>query len=1249
MQTKLINFRWALPLLTAVCLAACNSGSDSSGVQNSTAQSPLPNAGPPQLAAATEEPILLQGNFETGTNAWISCSTSGVVGFTNDTNFGTNALRVSEDNNCVYQNMAVLPGASLQLSCEAKRTGVGSASLSFGYLGSANEQIDTKEVEILDADFTPAVIELNTPANAVLVKVSTLTSGDAVLTLDDCKITPITDSSILTSNPAPEGSIPTLQSIKSKESFGTDTADMNQTDLIDWKKAWMSHDSRNVWLVWETHNDVNTELWGLAAYIDFDQSRNTGFTGFNDEYPIGVDTLLEGTELYRYSGNGTDWSWRLVDTNGEVTIGNTALRSISREHLGDDFTNSILVGGGYIDTYNTIDVFFRGDNTAAGGSGIDYYPDAVTDPVEPPSARYFSYDMGTVAQDLFVDTTPGIYAPADIDVRNNMKGPDQWFSGPDANRISVTNTGNSALLNVFVENNNLEDCDFYYPTLAIGESKSETCPASDYEWPVHSHAVIVTAFKPDGTMVTGSDKTTTVRNLSPVTSQDIFATPDKYEAQSGDSITFNVEVANNGNTSDSDVSSVTSTVASCNREFNPPIPVGEFQGYTCVAGNVQIPFTAEFTTDGNATRVVEILPPGMLSIDVKYGMEGDDVKALPASPRDLLKDVQPTSASITVTNNNAFNMVNVDVIHPGNPSCNKSYPLIYQSSSLTHKCISNFTAKGQILSGTVTVTGESPDGSIATDSDTYTTYREQDLKLDIQIGPADEIIYADPGSPVQTTITFSNRGHLPITSVESLTLTATDVTDATDCETLLGSLVSQGFSLLPGETVQHDCSFIFPGPQFLTDFNDISRFTIDASYSSSALEDLVLNSTTTADLQMDRTLAQPDNASPLVYTDSITDIATISGTNVDRTRVQQLLENGDFELVDTDGVPTGWTSSDCSGSVVPSTLNGSQSVELDFNACLTYYLQADEMAILSGNKYVLSCVTEGNGSESTVITYLNGSRKDAKQSGMQFPTTLIADAPSVVTEGFVRIYSVEGNSNIDNCELSVLGPIGNNASIKVSNQFEGDDAYHTYDSFEYQISVNNDGSSPLSNIQIYSDKLNCDVELASLAVNDTVTFMCNSNTPIAHWDEVFAHRVTATALTSSGQVVADIDYASHGGIGFSETRPDGDIVIKSGAAMINNTTVATGDNLDLTVQIVMGNNASSQLVTAYELNPDGSVNTNKPVDSCNRSINPVMERGDTISYNCSVDNILEDTQVLFRVIPLKGVREARTVLAIRVE
>ena len=47
-----------------------------------------------------------------------------------------------------------------------------------------------------------------------------------------------------------------------------------------------------------------------------------------------------------------------------------------------------LIGGP-----NTIDLFWRGDNGAINGSGVDMYPDAVTDSSAAANARRFRYSM----------------------------------------------------------------------------------------------------------------------------------------------------------------------------------------------------------------------------------------------------------------------------------------------------------------------------------------------------------------------------------------------------------------------------------------------------------------------------------------------------------------------------------------------------------------------------------------------------------------------------------------------------------------------------------------------------------------------------------------------------------------------------------------------------------------------------------------------------------------------------------------
>lgn len=42
---------------------------------------------------------------------------------------------------------------------------------------------------------------------------------------------------------------------------------------------------------------------------------------------------------------------------------------------------------------STIDVYWRGDNGAINGSGVDRYPDAVTDTTATANARRFRYSM----------------------------------------------------------------------------------------------------------------------------------------------------------------------------------------------------------------------------------------------------------------------------------------------------------------------------------------------------------------------------------------------------------------------------------------------------------------------------------------------------------------------------------------------------------------------------------------------------------------------------------------------------------------------------------------------------------------------------------------------------------------------------------------------------------------------------------------------------------------------------------------
>ena len=171
-----------------------------------------------------------------------------------------------------------------------------------------------------------------------------------------------------------DGSIDDWQSLIA---FGTDPQDPAATPVLDIKSAWLAHDDQNFYIAVDYHNTY-VDSWGNGIYLDTDRDRATGFTGFSDEYPIGVDYLFEAGELLRYTGNGTDYSWDLVSYIGLNYNANSAEISLPRQ---------------LIDNAGSLHLFFAGNHAAIGGDGNDFFPDGVTDTTLPRSDRYFVYSV----------------------------------------------------------------------------------------------------------------------------------------------------------------------------------------------------------------------------------------------------------------------------------------------------------------------------------------------------------------------------------------------------------------------------------------------------------------------------------------------------------------------------------------------------------------------------------------------------------------------------------------------------------------------------------------------------------------------------------------------------------------------------------------------------------------------------------------------------------------------------------------
>lgn len=142
--------------------------------------------------------------------------------------------------------------------------------------------------------------------------------------------------------------------------IGSDaTGDISAGDHVDWQNLWARSENGKLYLSYRTvsHIDFVSNAWRYAVYLDTDADKGTGYHGSDGSYAIGAEYLMEGAALYKYVGDGTDWSW---SPSGVVDIavgGNRAELALDESGIG-------LTG-----EYN-VRVMLRGNNPTT----IDYAP-----------------------------------------------------------------------------------------------------------------------------------------------------------------------------------------------------------------------------------------------------------------------------------------------------------------------------------------------------------------------------------------------------------------------------------------------------------------------------------------------------------------------------------------------------------------------------------------------------------------------------------------------------------------------------------------------------------------------------------------------------------------------------------------------------------------------------------------------------------------------------------------------------------
>jgi len=852
----------------------------------------------------------------------------------------------------------------------------------------------------------------------------------------------------------------------------------------------------------------------------------------------------------------------------------------------------------------------------------------VTDP-ETTTDPQITTDLQGTTDPANNPSSPNTAGGAKLDIRNNLEGEEIWYSGTTdfVNEITVTNTGGVPLTNVVISNDQLVDCSFVYPNLAVGETKTNSCgfPDAVSEYPT-SHTAIATGIDPNGQSVSDSDVSTFKRLAQRFNYQHlIVVTADKYGASAGDDITFTVEVANAGNAGE--ITDVDSSLDSCDRQFTTPVKIREFVRYTCVASDVEIPYSVDFFASGNPAYLtpsaasLTILPIGTASIDIKYGLEGTEEYALGSSERNK-------THTITVINNGAVDLSEIQII-TDDSGCDRNFDTLRAGEYQHYECTTNIVS-GELNQRTASVTSLSPDGTQVTDEDGLINYIEDDVSLSVSIEPKRQIpgttgllqstagnFYFDgsPAHTVELTMSLANHGFIPIQLVDSFALTSSIIhgvtnIDITPCLAVAETINQAGLQLDPGQRVNYDCTAKLPLD--FKEHNHSEELVVSSGYR--VLTDGQPKSASSK-LKIVRAeplqLVQPFNL--IAYTPPVTDASALPNPTIDPARISNLLSNGDFESVDSENLPTSW-SAGCNGNM-KTVLKDSRVLLLDSDTCASYTLDSNSLALLAGSTYKLSCEFNGAGTDTADMSItLNGSVQRVTSRVRYHYFELSGIAPQNLTEGFVSLYGFT-QSEFDNCQLLVQKSANSNASIDVRNNAEGTDFYTHYGNFDFTINVINNGNENLTDIELSSNKLDCDTNFDSLAVGETKEVLCSTTDSIENHYKLFAHRVTATAVSATGAVVRDADSAVvHGTRVLTDADRTYVHVTANGQPVDSLQPVAPGSDVTLHVQIA---NNTEQLIFIVH----------STVPACKRLINPGLTFGQVIWYRCVVENIQQDTRI----------------------
>jgi len=130
-----------------------------------------------------ENSLLVNGDFESGTNDWFSCADTGITEISTDASTGSSALAISGAD-CLFQEFAIKPDATYTVQCDAKAKGFSSISLST--LDSDYNTLDSQELTINGNAYQSYKASITAPTAGAIGAVTFYSEGEA--NIDGCSV-----------------------------------------------------------------------------------------------------------------------------------------------------------------------------------------------------------------------------------------------------------------------------------------------------------------------------------------------------------------------------------------------------------------------------------------------------------------------------------------------------------------------------------------------------------------------------------------------------------------------------------------------------------------------------------------------------------------------------------------------------------------------------------------------------------------------------------------------------------------------------------------------------------------------------------------------------------------------------------------------------------------------------------------------------------------------------------------------------